>query len=110
MYDKDTVYIVGHGRTSSDNAITHHYKIFFISFVVKIETTEIIDLECSATVDITKKFVHSLFIGKKLGEFDEEIEEEIKRRYFGSSQRAIIVAYKDGVKKFNECKQRYYDQ
>jgi len=28
MYDKDTVYIIGHGKTNKDNAITEMFKIF----------------------------------------------------------------------------------
>jgi hypothetical protein len=41
-------------------------------------------------------------MGKSLKSFDEAMENEIRNRYFGSSQKAIIVAYKDAVKKFNE--------
>lgn len=108
MYDKDTVYIIGHGKTNVNNAITEFFKIFFIGFVVDINTDEIIDLGCSATIETTKKFIASIFIGKKLDKYYKEIEDEVKRRYFGSSQRAIIIAYKEAVKKYNEIKTKYY--
>ena len=32
MYKDTTVYVLGHGKTSSDNAITSTFKIFFIGF------------------------------------------------------------------------------
>ena len=108
MYSKDTVYIVGHGKTSCDNAITSNFKIFFIGFVVDTITDEIVDLECSATVSVTSRFVHDLFIGKSFAEYDPELEKEILRRYYGTSQKAIITSYKDAVKKYKEIKDKYY--
>ena len=50
MYDKSTVYIVGHGKTSSDNAITSNFKIFFIGFVIDTADDTIVDLESTATI------------------------------------------------------------
>lgn len=108
MYDKNTVYIVGHAKTSNDNAITEHFKLFFIAFVIDTELDEVIDAKSTATLDITSEFIRSMFIGQKFDKYYKEIEEEIRRRYFGTSQRAIIVAYKDAVKKYTEIKQRYY--
>ena len=104
MYKDTTVYVLGHGKTSSDNAITSTFKIFCIGFVIDRETDEIVDLECSATIDITKRFVHDLFIGRSFADYDEELVESVKNRYFGTSQKAIIIAYKDALKKYKEIK------
>jgi hypothetical protein len=49
-----------------------------------------------------------LFVDKSLGEFDPDVEEEITKRYYGTSQKAIIAAYKDAVKKYKEIKDKYY--
>jgi len=108
MYNKNTVYIVGHGKTSCDNAITSNFKIFFIGFVIDTVDDSIVDLECSATISITSRFVHDLFAGKSFKDYDPKIEEEIARRYYGTSQKAIITAYKDAVKKYREVKEKYY--
>lgn len=107
MYGKNTVYVVGNSKTNMDNAITDKYNSFFIGFVVDIDSDTIIDLSCSATIRTTNDFVVSLFIGKKFLKFDPDLEEEIKRRYHGSSQRAIIVAYKDAFKQYIEIKLKY---
>lgn len=104
MYKDTTVYVLGHGKTSSDNAITSTFKIFFIGFVIDRETDEIVDLECSATIDITKRFVHDLFIGRSFADYDEDLVETVRNRYFGTSQKAIIIAYKDALKKYKEIK------
>lgn len=104
IYKDTTVYVLGHGKTSNDNAITSTFKIFFIGFVIDTENDEIVDLECSATIDITKRFVRDLFIGKTFAEYDSGLVEDVKRRYFGTSQKAIIIAYKDALKKYKKIK------
>lgn len=107
MYDKDTVYIVGNSKTTTDNAITFRFNSFYVGFVVDTKTDRIVDVSCTSTIRTTEQFIGSLLIGKSLGKVDEELEKEIKQRYHGSSQKAIIVAYKDGVKKYLEVKERY---
>lgn len=106
--DNKTVYVIGHGRTQSDNPIMNVYSQFFIGFSVNVETDEIVDAAASVILDETKAFVRSLFVGKKFDIVREEIISEIERRYWGSSQRALIVAYKDAVKHYTENKRKYY--
>ena len=102
MYDKNTVYVVGHGKTAVDNAITSNYKIFFIGFVINTSSGDVVDLECTATLDITRRFVKSIFLGKNFSAYDEKLEEEIFFRYFGTSQKALVTAYKDAQKRYLE--------
>lgn len=108
MYENNTIYIIGNSKTSTDNAITSNFNSFFIGFVVNSTSGEIIDISCAATIRTTEEFVYSLFLGKSVATYDENLEFEIKQRYHGSSQRAIIVAYKDAVKKYSEVKAKYY--
>ena len=108
MYHEDTVYVIGHGRTSTDNAITEQFKIFFIGFVIDTEYDEVIDLSWSATIPTTQEFMASIFVGKKFDRYRDELAEETLRRYFGSSQKAVIIAYKDALKKYTEVKRKYY--
>ncbi len=108
MYAKNTVYVIGHGKTSKENAITEQFKLFFIGFVINVETDEVVDISCASTISTTEKFIASIFVGRKFDKYYEDIEEEIMKRYFGSSQKAIIVAYKDGLKRYEEVKAKYY--
>lgn len=108
MYDKQTVYIVGNSKTNTENAITTQYNSFFIGFVVDVFTGTIVDVSCSATIRTTEEFINSLFIGKKIDKDEAELEEIVKKRYHGSSQKAIIVAYKDAVKKYKEVIEKYF--
>ena len=109
VYKENTVYIVGNSKTNLENAITDIYKSFYIGFVVDTEDDKIIDLSCSSTIRTTEEFIQSLFIGEKMDIYNIILEKNIKKRYHGSSQRAIIVAYKDALKKYNEIKEKYFN-
>ncbi|MEY8000876.1 DUF3870 domain-containing protein [Clostridium sp. Mt-5] len=108
MYTENTVYIVGNAKTNVDNAITIRFNSFYIGFVVDLNTDKILDLNSSSTLKATDEFIRSLLINRSLKVFDNELERQVIKRYHGSSQRAIIVAYKDGIKKYNEIKKKYF--
>jgi hypothetical protein len=99
LYDKDTVYIIGDAQASVNNPITQQYSAFFIGLVVDTASHKIIDAGCSSTIPLTSDFVRSIFIGHNMLHFDA-VADEIRRRYHGSSQKALIVAYKDAQKKY----------
>lgn len=109
MYGKETIYIVGNSKTNADNAITVKFNSFFIGFVIDVRTDKIVDISCSSTIETTEEFVYSLLIGKTMDELlAPQMENEIKRRYHGSSEKAIIVACKDAAKKYREIKEKYF--
>lgn len=101
MFAENTIYIVGNAKSQQNNPITHQYGQFFIGFVVERETGQIVACGSSATIPLTADFICSLFIGKSLRADFETIKHQVESRYFGSSQKAILVAYKDAQKKFS---------
>lgn len=100
MFDENTIYIVGNAKTQQNNPITIQYGQFFIAFIVNRQTGVIIECDVTSIVNTTANFIRSLFIGKSLQDDSEVIRKEIENRYFASSQKAILVAYKDAQKKF----------
>lgn len=104
---KETVYVIGESRTNLDNAITTIFNSFYVAFEVDVTTDEIKDLGCTHTIDITENFIKKMFIGKSMYDSDD-IEQEIKRRYHGTSQKAIFVSYKDALKKYQSVKNKFY--
>ena len=103
----ETVYIVGESRTNNDNAITAIYRSFYIGLEIMTDTDEIVDIGCTHTIYITEKILKSIFIGKKMND-SESINSEIKRRYHGTSQKAVLVAYKEALKIYTEVKCKFY--
>lgn len=104
---QETVYIIGDSRTNMDNAITVIYNSYYIAFEVDVSNDEISDVGCTHTIDITERFIRKIFIGKNITDSDM-IESEILRRYHGTSQKALIVSYKDALKKYLNIKSKFY--
>ncbi|MFZ5966053.1 MAG: DUF3870 domain-containing protein [Bacillota bacterium] len=103
-YDKNTIYIVGDAKTSTTNPITLQYSAYYIALVIDADTERIVDVGVSATLPITSGFVRSVFLDYSMREGLEPMVEEIMRRYHGSSQKALIVAWKDAFKKYEQVK------
>lgn len=99
LYDKDTIYVIGDAQASVNNPITQQYSAFFIGLVVDRTNHKIIDAGCSSTIPLTSDFVRSIFVGHNMLHLDA-VADEIRRRYHGSSQKALIVAFKDAQKKY----------
>jgi hypothetical protein len=99
LFDKDTIYLIGDAQSSVNNPITQQYNTFFIGLVVDCTNGKIIDASCSATISLTADFVRSIFVGYSIEDTDA-IAKEIRMRYFGSSQKALNVAFKDAQKKY----------
>lgn len=99
MFQQTTVYIVGDSKTALNNPIMQRYNSFFIGLVIDRETDKIVDAECSSTIELTSQFVKSLFKGKSILEVDAVLA-EIEQRYFGSSQKALMVAFKNANIKY----------
>lgn len=98
------VYVVGFAKTNLDNPITKNYVKFLLAFIIDKKTNEILDFEMSSMFKITNDFVKELFVGKRFIEDEAKIIESIKERYLGNSQKSIIVAYKDAIKKYSNSK------
>ncbi len=98
MYNENTIFIIGDAKASQNNPITKKFSQFFLAMVIDPADGTIIDVECSATVNLTIRFVQSLFVGRHMD--DPLIVESINRRYFGSSQKALVVAFHDAKLKY----------
>lgn len=103
-YPENSLYIVGNSKSQMNNPITQLYGQFFISFIVDQNTGAILDAECNAIISITNKFVEDIFIGENMNTDYEAIKCRIIKRYLGSSQKAILVAFKDAQKKYHDYK------
>jgi len=59
-------------------------------------------LTCSSTtvMQATDQFLQSIFVGKNMLTDIEIIKNEVENRYFGASQKAIIVAWRDAQRRF----------
>ncbi|SHK11795.1 DUF3870 domain-containing protein [Paramaledivibacter caminithermalis] len=101
-YHKNTLYIVGDSKTAMNNPITAQFNAYFIAIIIDKEKEVIIDAGVSTLLEETRQFVKSIFIGYSMKNGENPLIEEIKSRYYGSSQKALIVAWKDAYKKYTQ--------
>lgn len=104
VYPKNSIYIIGNSKAPQNNPITHMYNMFFIGLVVDKDTGRIIDAGAAGVLPLTSEFIRSIFLDKNIECNISEISKEIESRYFGSSQKALIVAFKDAQKKYFQIK------
>ncbi|AZB44979.1 DUF3870 domain-containing protein [Bacillus sp. FJAT-42376] len=100
MFHEETVFLIGDAQVSQNNPISKKFSQFFLGVVVDTSNGRIVDAECSATIDLTVRFVRSLLVGRVIE--DEDIIASIQTRYFGSSQKALIVAFRDAQRKYKQ--------
>mgnify|MGYP004602208257 CR=1 FL=1 len=95
-----SVFVIGESRTNADNAITKTYGTFYMAFEVEETTFEILDFSCTHTIATTQDFLCKLFLGQSFPEVDGWLEDALNRRYGGSSRKAVLVAYRDALKRW----------
>ena len=107
---EETYFIIGESRTNVDNAMTKIYGSFFIAFEVVPSTGEILRTDCTHALELTNEFIRSIFLHKHLAADQEQLEAEVRRRYHGSSTKALLVAYRDAVKHYQKAVEEQEEQ
>jgi len=100
MYDEGTILVVGQAKPSREDAIYNLHGEFYISLVVERDSGRILDLECNTILSVTKNFVASMLIGKSLKTDLDEMEREIRERYFALTQKPLIACLKDAHNRY----------
>lgn len=105
LFGPRTIYIIGIAKSQQHNPITQQYGRFLLGFVVDKTSGAI--LACGSTVVMksTYDFLDELFRGRNIDTDEEVIRAEIENRYFGASQKAIMVAYRDARRRYRMFRQ-----
>ncbi|GAA1551151.1 MULTISPECIES: DUF3870 domain-containing protein [Brevibacterium] len=96
-----SIYLTGEAKAPSNNPIMAQYGLFYIAFEIEADTHRVLDVDCSATLALTRKFIRGLFIDADITDTGR-LTESITARYHGSSQKALIVAVNNAAKKYQE--------
>lgn len=105
MYETHTIYIIGIAKSQQNNPITQQYGRFLLGFVVNRNTGVIESCGSTVVMKSTYDFLDDLFRGRNIETEGELIRSELENRYFGASQKAIMVAFKDAQRRFRLFKQ-----
>lgn len=99
-YGKDTILVVGQAKPSREDAIYNLHGEFYICLVLEKDSGKILDVECNTILGVTRNFVSSIFIGKSLKTDREQLELEIRNRYFALTQKPLIACMKDAYNRY----------
>lgn len=99
-----TYFVIGESRTNADNAITKIYGSFYLAFEVDEKTERVVAFSCTHTLDLTENFLRKIFWGQHFPSIDAWLEETLERRYGGSSRRAVLVSYRDALKRYRSMR------
>lgn len=99
-YGKDTILVVGQAKPSREDAIYNLHGEFYICLVLEKDSGKILDVECNTILGVTRNFVASMFIGKSLKTDREQLELEIRNRYFALTQKPLIACMKDAYNRY----------
>lgn len=102
MESVHSVFVIGESRTNADNAITKMYGTFYMAFEVDDVDDRVIDFSCTHTISTTETYLRKLFLGQYFPEIDAWLEDTLSQRYGGSSRRAVLVAYRDALKRWRQ--------
>ncbi|MCD6419179.1 MAG: DUF3870 domain-containing protein [Synergistetes bacterium] len=106
MWPKEgTVYITGYSKLPEGISAAVMYEVLVIGLKVDVETSKIVDVDCSLALALSKEILRKIMIGRSLEEDITDIVTEIKLRYHGSAQKAIIAALKSAFERYRFCKE-----
>ena len=100
MYGRDTIYIIGIAKSQQHNPITQQYGRFLLGFVVNKDTGIIESCGSTVVMKSTYDFLDEMFRGRNIDTESELIRSELENRYFGASEKAIMVAFRDAQRRF----------
>ena len=100
MYGRDTIYIIGIAKSQQHNPITQQYGRFLLGFVVNKDSGIIESCGSTVVMKSTYDFLDDLFRRLNIDTDGELIRSELENRYFGASQKAIMVAFRDAQRRF----------
>jgi len=100
IYGKSTIYITGTAKISSNDPISDIFDTFFIGIILDRNDGTIIDVTCNMVRDVTSDFIKSILIGHNLIREEDQIIDEIKERFYGIAQKAVIAALKDARNRY----------
>lgn len=100
IYGKNTIYITGTAKISSNDPIADMFDTFFLGIILDRNDGKIIDVTCNMVKDVTSDFIKSMLVGYSLQEEADLIIEEVRGRFYGIAQKAVIAALKDARNRY----------
>lgn len=106
-YSDETVYFISYAKLPSNIAAAKLLDVVGIGLVINFKTGIIEDTTCTLITDEAKQFLKDIIVGHNI--HDEGIDkliEMISFRFHGLSQKAICVALKSTVERYETWREQ----
>lgn len=106
-YTQSTYYISAYAKLSAEMPSGGVYKGLDMGFVIDMETGIVVDTSITLLTEETRKFIKDLIVGFDLNNGVDKLINIFKKRYHGTSQKAICVVIKQIYEKYLLLKKEY---
>ncbi len=105
-YSNETVYFISYAKLPSSIAAAKLLDVVGVGLVINIETGIIEDTSCTLITEEAKKFLKDIISGFNLHDDGvDKLTDNIQKRFHGLSQKAICVAVKAAVERYETWKE-----
>lgn len=94
----DTIIVAGSARLPENITARHVFGYFAIELEIDPVDCTIVDVSCTMLPSLGEKIVYNALLGNKVKEGIEDAIEQLERRFFSVTKRAVIAALEDAYK------------
>lgn len=104
-YGEDTVYFVSYSKLPQEISATYVHKVVGVGFLINTKTGIVEDVMVTLISDLCKEFLAYLIVGHNIEKYGvDEIINKVEKRFFGGSQKAIVVGIKGVYSRYLQWK------
>jgi len=106
-YSKESVYFIAYAKLPSNISAAKLLDVVGVGLVINSKTGVIEDTSCTLITDEAKEFLKEIIVGHNLHEEGlESLIDNITNRFHGLSQKAICVALKSTVERYESWREQ----
>ena len=94
----DTIIVAGSARLPENITARHVFGFFAIELEIDPVDYTIVDVSCTMLPSLGEKIVYNALLGNKVKEGIEDAIEQLERRFFSVTKRAVVAALEDAYK------------
>jgi len=94
----DTIIVAGSARLPENIAARHVFGYFVVELEIDPVDCNIIDVSCTMLPSLGEKIVYNALLGNEVEEEIKNAMQQLERRFFSVTKRAVIAALEDAYK------------
>ncbi|SHK57370.1 DUF3870 domain-containing protein [Paramaledivibacter caminithermalis] len=111
IYNDETVYFISYAKLPGTISAAKLLDVVGIGLVINSKTGIIEDTSCTLITDEAKRFLKEIIVGHNVHEEGlDELINKIQYRFHGLSQKAICVAVKAAIERYETWKKEMEDR